>query len=256
MELNDKIDEAIAGALGDAYDCMRVWNAWSYGTMSADDFIEVREQTDRVAEIREAVLAVLRTQEPVGEVTTVFMESGERDSYAINIDSRLNVGDKLYAAPVPPDVLDEIGALLGVGTAARTMEIIRANIENMKRRSDCLRAVEWEFFTVKKTYDEGDCEPGDEGTEYDECLLNWGSDPAEYVEQFRSALASIQPALVSVPDNVRRHIDWCELQSAGLVTRAYNDPPDISLNVKLGDALQWWLQLPDLLAAAPKPEGE
>lgn len=111
MELNDKIDEAIAGALGDAYDCMRVWNAWSYGTMSADDFIEVREQTDRIAEIREAVMAVLRTQEPVGEVTTVFMKSGERDTYAINIDSRLNVGDKLYAAPVPPSAPPDQAAI-------------------------------------------------------------------------------------------------------------------------------------------------
>jgi hypothetical protein len=38
-ELRQAVIEAVAGALGGcAYDCTRVWSAWSYGTMSQDDF--------------------------------------------------------------------------------------------------------------------------------------------------------------------------------------------------------------------------
>ena len=46
-------------ALGDAYDCLRVWNAWSYGTMGPDDFSQVAEDSDRVAEIRNAAAVAL-----------------------------------------------------------------------------------------------------------------------------------------------------------------------------------------------------
>ena len=55
----EKADEAIREALGDAYDCMRVWNAWSYGTMGPDDFWPVAESDERVAEIRNAAATAL-----------------------------------------------------------------------------------------------------------------------------------------------------------------------------------------------------
>ena len=43
-ELRQAVIEAVAGALGGcAYDCTRVWSAWSYGTMSQDDFLDVRQ---------------------------------------------------------------------------------------------------------------------------------------------------------------------------------------------------------------------
>ena len=58
-EQAEKVDEAIREALGDAYDCLRVWNAWSYGTMGSDDFSLVAEDSDRVADIRNAVAAAL-----------------------------------------------------------------------------------------------------------------------------------------------------------------------------------------------------
>lgn len=48
--------EAVAGALGDAYDCTRVWSAWSYGTMGPEDFSQVSEDSDRVREIALAAL--------------------------------------------------------------------------------------------------------------------------------------------------------------------------------------------------------
>ena len=58
-EKAEKADEAIRDALGDAYDCLRVWSAWSYGAMGPDDFSLVAEDSDRVAEIRNAAAAAL-----------------------------------------------------------------------------------------------------------------------------------------------------------------------------------------------------
>jgi hypothetical protein len=51
-ELRQAVIEAVAGALGGcAYDCTRVWSAWSYGTMSQDDFSLVAGDDSRLAEI-------------------------------------------------------------------------------------------------------------------------------------------------------------------------------------------------------------
>jgi hypothetical protein len=74
----------------------------------------------------------------------------------------------------------------GIGALAREPHILLENVRNVHRRERCLSAIEREFFTIETPPDpdEGDEEPGEE------CLLNWGADPAEYVEQFRDALAS------------------------------------------------------------------
>ena len=53
--------DAVAEALGDAYDCTRVWSAWSYGTMSQDDFFLVAEDAGRLGEIVDAVIKALTT---------------------------------------------------------------------------------------------------------------------------------------------------------------------------------------------------
>ena len=57
--LSTAVWEAVQESLGDAYDCLRVWNAWSYGTMGPDDFSQVAEDSDRVAEIRNAAAVAL-----------------------------------------------------------------------------------------------------------------------------------------------------------------------------------------------------
>jgi len=64
-ELGDQqreaVYQAVAEALGSgAYDCLRVWSAWSYGTMGPDDFAPVAEDSDRVAEIADAAIEVIR----------------------------------------------------------------------------------------------------------------------------------------------------------------------------------------------------
>lgn len=52
----DAAASQVAHALGDAYDCTRVWSAWCVGTMSEADFTQVAEQDDRVDEITRAAL--------------------------------------------------------------------------------------------------------------------------------------------------------------------------------------------------------
>lgn len=49
-EIQDLATQAVAEALGDsAFDCTRVWEAWSYGTMGPNDFTEVHERADEIA---------------------------------------------------------------------------------------------------------------------------------------------------------------------------------------------------------------
>lgn len=54
-----RVCAAVSDALGDAYDCDRVWSAWSYGTMGPDDFWLVRESDDRLREIAGAAISAM-----------------------------------------------------------------------------------------------------------------------------------------------------------------------------------------------------
>ena len=60
-EQREKVRDAVREALGDAYDCIRVWEAWHVGTMSQDDFVLVAEDSSRVAEIADAAIAAILT---------------------------------------------------------------------------------------------------------------------------------------------------------------------------------------------------
>lgn len=68
-----------------------------------------------------------------------------------------------------------------IGSAARTIDTLLMCIKNAVRRSACLTAVEDTFFVMPTP-------PEDDGVPGEECLLNWGHDPAEYVQAFREAL--------------------------------------------------------------------
>ncbi len=48
-DLEELIAEHLGGELGDSYDCTRVWEAWSVGTMSEEDFEPVRERLGDLA---------------------------------------------------------------------------------------------------------------------------------------------------------------------------------------------------------------
>ena len=66
-EVRESVIEAIAEALGDAYDCTRVWSAWSYGTMSQDDFSLIAEDRSRLEEIADAAMLAAAPTPPVSE---------------------------------------------------------------------------------------------------------------------------------------------------------------------------------------------
>ena len=64
-ELDDQrreaVHRAVVEALGSgAYDCLRVWEAWDVGTMGPDDFVPLAKDSDRVAEIADAAIEVIR----------------------------------------------------------------------------------------------------------------------------------------------------------------------------------------------------
>lgn len=61
--LRGRVMDAVAEALGDAYDCLRVWQAWGVGTMGPDDFILVSDDVERIAEIADAAIAAMAAQQ-------------------------------------------------------------------------------------------------------------------------------------------------------------------------------------------------
>lgn len=61
-EIPQSVLDAVAEAIGSsAFDCNRVWSAWSYGTMGPNDFSCIAEDSDRVAEIARTVIAELQS---------------------------------------------------------------------------------------------------------------------------------------------------------------------------------------------------
>jgi hypothetical protein len=63
-EQREAVRAAVTEALGGAYDCIRVWEAWQVGTMGPDDFVLVAEDDDRVAEIADAAIEAMRPATP------------------------------------------------------------------------------------------------------------------------------------------------------------------------------------------------
>lgn len=56
----EAVSAALPAALGEALDCVRVWSAWFIGTMHEDDFVQVRDDSDRIQEIATAVVDARR----------------------------------------------------------------------------------------------------------------------------------------------------------------------------------------------------
>lgn len=57
QKLRETATTAVADTLWCTYDCLRVWEAWSVGTMGPDDFSMIVEDEDRLAEITDAALS-------------------------------------------------------------------------------------------------------------------------------------------------------------------------------------------------------
>ena len=61
-ELREKAKEAVAEALGEAYDCTRAWSACGHGTMGQNDFALIAEDDSRLSEIVDAALGALTSR--------------------------------------------------------------------------------------------------------------------------------------------------------------------------------------------------
>ena len=72
--LREKLIDMIAEHLSGTYRCLRVWEAWNFGTMSQDDFDDVGE-SDTPTELADAILAALSTaarrQQPIWQATEI-----------------------------------------------------------------------------------------------------------------------------------------------------------------------------------------
>ena len=95
-EVRESVIEAIAEALGDAYDCTRVWSAWSYGTMSQDDFSLVAEDRSRLEEIADAAMLAAAPTPPVSEGVDPVMTKEEL------IAAAESIGMRFPGASIPP----------------------------------------------------------------------------------------------------------------------------------------------------------
>ena len=52
--MEDKnIAEIIENNMNDVYACTRVWSAWSYNTMSLDDFLPFKEDDELIADFKD-----------------------------------------------------------------------------------------------------------------------------------------------------------------------------------------------------------
>lgn len=115
------------------------------------------------------------------------------DAEAVLIRTLAHVGDYCAAALDAAGIRDyeadfhAVADVFGIGSAARSRSGVVANARNAHRRSQCLAAVEREFFTrhVDAPSIGEDAESGEE------CLLNWGDEPAQYVARFRECLPTI-----------------------------------------------------------------
>lgn len=168
------------------------------------DVLQVRTTVHAIRDIVKAYSAAIAEQAkgqaaPVLAVKTWADRCGGRDALpslgAAAMAMKEEIADlraalATCAEEARREALDEIGAMFGIGSAGRDVHTIRANYENLRRRADCLSAVEREFFM----------EPGEPDSDFpdeepdEKCMLNWGAEPARYVADFRAALAKIAAA--------------------------------------------------------------
>ena len=201
--------------------------------------------------------ASIRSWPEVFRVTKVPDEAS--DDYEVE-----PVSIRIMAAPAPAAVAvpeqqfkTRVYQALGIGSACAEYGVF-ASIANLRRRADCLSAVELEFFMVETPPDEeeGDTEPGEE------CLLNWGHTPEQYVKQFAEALAATPPAHAQLSPVAAQVIDNL-LHLARVVERAVEDWGEsfadgssvVKFHKEEADKMESILEFFDSLPDAPPEEG-
>jgi len=128
--------------------------------------------------------------------------------------------------------LDVVFDAFGIGSEARTGEVLMANLRHTLHFANLLHAVEREFFMVPAEPDEDfpDENPGEE------CLLNsWGSTAEEYIAQFRAALATLatQPAEGLTEQHRQKAARWDYM----MLVADNNDGPEAQEMARICDEL-------------------
>lgn len=92
------VREAVATALGDAYDCTRHWSAWHVGTMTSDDFTLVADQDARLDEIVDALLGGLPAPSAKQEPAAAYMHADGRVVPAATMDAARSDGGAMASS--------------------------------------------------------------------------------------------------------------------------------------------------------------
>jgi hypothetical protein len=122
----DALIEKIAEGLRDTWHCTRVWEAWSVGTMSEEDFSPV-DESDTPAELADAILAMLAVAPlPPAQPRDRLTQTAEL------LGSSAPVGAKLGAMAKYPDghLWDQLDSQVCMEAAA----LLAAQPEPVNRR--------------------------------------------------------------------------------------------------------------------------
>ena len=149
-----------------AAELLAAWRATAYAL-----------HADRMADLLQELVDAPEA-EPVARVTGYYA------GYLTiaTVDGRvLPAGTALYTAPPARADILVICDALKIGAEARTETVIIESIGNALRRSRCLDAVERDLFTSQ-------IEDEESGELVDDCPLNWGDEPDEYVASVKELL--------------------------------------------------------------------
>ena len=165
-----------------AAELLSAWRATAYAL-----------HADRMADLLQELVDAPEP-EPVARVTGYY--AGYLS--IATVDGRvLPAGTALFTAPpARADILDICDALK-IGAEARTETVIIESIGNALRRSRCLDAVERDLFTSQ-------IEDEESGELIDDCPLNWGDEPDEYVASVKELLRLSAPTPAEAPADVAR----------------------------------------------------
>ena len=76
VKTQEQLEDFAVKLLGDLYVCERVWSAWSYGTMSQDDFGLAREDDFIIEDIVEAIKKEFTTPKETSDKTPPWQGRG------------------------------------------------------------------------------------------------------------------------------------------------------------------------------------
>lgn len=144
--VRERVCEAVANALGEAYDCLRTWSAWGVGTMSPSDFVLVAEDDDRVGEIADAALAAVTA--PAEEVAPV------KNAFGMTLPVSTPEDEKQALRDMLEDARSELEALrIALGVPEEPHQSIHERMLERAREYDILQAYRRDYEKVLRERD-------------------------------------------------------------------------------------------------------